>query len=139
MHAKPLAATALNPEVVSFILELECSGCGSKYSHEEIHTFCPICQSPLLVRYDLKAVRKHVDRDAFRCRPGRMWRWHELLPVKDPEILFFLGKVTPLYCTFQVWEKNLDVPTFLSRMKAQIRPAHSKHGDLLRRYPKRKN
>jgi threonine synthase len=92
MHAKSLAAAALNPEVVSFISELECSGCGTKYSHEEIHTFCPICQSPLLVRYDLDAVRKHVDRNDFRCRQGRMWRWHELLPVKDPGNFVFLGE-----------------------------------------------
>ena len=97
MHAKPAINAAFNSGTVSFIVELECSGCGEKYSHDEIYTFCPACQSPLLVRYDLEAVHKHVDRDAVRWRQGRMWRWHELLPVKDPGNFVFLGEGdTPL-------------------------------------------
>ena len=94
---QPAADAAFNSGEVSFIVELECSGCGEKYSHDEIHTFCPVCQSPLLVRYDLEAVRKHIDRDDVRWRQGRMWRWHELLPVKDPGNFVFLGEGdTPL-------------------------------------------
>lgn len=77
---------------VSFFTELECSGCGEKFSSDEIRTFCPECQSPLLARYDLKSVREHVDRDAIRDRPHGMWRWHELLPVKDPNNMIFLGE-----------------------------------------------
>ena len=97
MHANPTRVADLNSGVVSFVSDLECSGCGEKYSCDEIHTFCPNCQSPLLVRYDLEAVHKHVDRDAFLCRQGSMWRWHELLPVKDPGNFVFLGEGdTPL-------------------------------------------
>ena len=97
MHANLAADAAFSSGEVSFIVELECSGCGEKYSHDEIHTYCPVCQSPLLVRYDLEAVRKHMGRDDVRCRQGRMWRWHELLPVKDPENFVFLGEGdTPL-------------------------------------------
>jgi threonine synthase len=76
----------------SFLSEIECSGCGKKFAPDKIHTFCPDCQSPLLARYDLDAVRKHVDRDGIRRRQGRMWRWHELLPVKDPLNFVFLGE-----------------------------------------------
>jgi threonine synthase len=81
----------------SFIAGLECSGCGTKYRADEVHTFCPKCQSPLLVRYDLEAVRSHIDRDELRQRPRGMWRWHELLPVRDARHIITLGEGdTPL-------------------------------------------
>jgi threonine synthase len=84
-------------QISSLISRLECSGCSRKFSPEKIHTFCPDCQSPLLARYDLGAARKHVDRDAICHRSKGMWRWHELLPVKDPQNFVFLGEGdTPL-------------------------------------------
>ena len=76
----------------SYLTHLECSGCGEKYSHVEVHTFCPICQSPLLPNYDLEGVREHVDRDEIPRRKKGMWRWHELLPVLDPANIVFLGE-----------------------------------------------
>jgi threonine synthase len=79
-------------KITSFLLELECSGCAEKFSSDEIHTFCPDCQSPLLARYDLAAIRSQVDRDAIRSRPRGMWRWQELLPVRDPKNFVFLGE-----------------------------------------------
>ena len=82
----------LVPSVTSFLSELECSGCGRKFPFGKIHTYCPDCQSPLLARYDLDAVRKHVDRDAIGHRPKGMWRWQELLPVQDPQNVVFLGE-----------------------------------------------
>jgi threonine synthase len=81
-----------NAQVNSTIVELECSGCGKIFSYHEIHTFCTDCHSPLLARYDLNAVRKQVDRDEIRLRPRGMWRWHELLPVLDPQNFVYLGE-----------------------------------------------
>jgi threonine synthase len=84
----------MNP---SYITHLECSGCGHQYSHREVHTFCPICQSPLLARYDLDQARVKVDRDEITRRRKGMWRWRELLPVVDQENEVFLGEGdTPL-------------------------------------------
>jgi threonine synthase len=76
----------------SYVTILECSGCGRTFSVDEVHTYCPDCQSPSLARYDLEAIRKHLDRDEIRTRPKGMWRWHELLPVKDPRNFVFLGE-----------------------------------------------
>ncbi|HLO33825.1 MAG TPA: threonine synthase [Anaerolineales bacterium] len=82
---------------LSYLTYLECSGCGKKYDHNEIHTFCPICQSPLLSRYDLAAVRQKIDRDEITQRKKGMWRWRELLPVLKEENQVFLGEGdTPL-------------------------------------------
>jgi len=81
----------------SYLIHLECSGCGEKYAHAEVHTFCPICQSPLLSTYDLERACNHVDRDEISRRKKGMWRWHELLPVLDPVNNVFLGEGdTPL-------------------------------------------
>lgn len=81
----------------SYLSHLECSGCGKEYSHNEIHTFCPVCQSPLLARYDLQTARRFVERDEITRRKKGMWRWHELLPVLNTENQIFLGEGdTPL-------------------------------------------
>jgi len=82
---------------LSYLSHLECSGCGKEYSHQQLHTFCPICQSPLLSIYDLERARDAVDRDKISRRPKGMWRWHELLPVLNIENQIFLGEGdTPL-------------------------------------------
>jgi threonine synthase len=82
---------------LSYLSHLECSGCGKEYSHHQLHTFCPICQSPLLALYDLALAREAVDRDEISHRPKGMWRWHELLPVLNIENQIFLGEGdTPL-------------------------------------------
>ncbi len=77
---------------LSYLSHLECSGCGKEYSYKEIHTFCLDCQSPLLSIYDLKRTRQQVDRDEISRRRKGMWRWHELLPVKDLKNIVFLGE-----------------------------------------------
>jgi len=82
---------------LSYLSHLECSGCGREYSHNELHTFCSACQSPLLSIYDLKRARKQVDRDEISRRKKGMWRWQELLPVIHIENQIFLGEGdTPL-------------------------------------------
>ena len=87
----PVTESSTNT-TISLITELDCSGCEEKYSPDEIHTFCPNCQSPLLARYDLERIHSHVDRDEIRTRQGGMWRWHELLPVKNSQNFVYLGE-----------------------------------------------
>ncbi|NJC97819.1 MAG: threonine synthase [Anaerolineae bacterium] len=78
--------------IFSYITNLQCSGCSREYSHREVHTFCPDCNSPLLSIYDLESVRRQMDRYEISRRPKGMWRWHEVLPVMDPENIVFLGE-----------------------------------------------
>jgi len=81
-----------NPGKVTYAADLQCSDCSALFSASEIHTFCPDCQAPLLVNYDLSAARQHVDRDEVHSRQKGMWRWHELLPVLDPQNMISLGE-----------------------------------------------
>lgn len=82
----------MNNQTSTYVLYLECSDCGTRYSTREVHTFCPDCQAALITRYDLTAARRHLDRESLRARPRGMWRWSELLPVDDPANHVNLGE-----------------------------------------------
>jgi threonine synthase len=80
-----------------YLIDLKCSSCGKSYNPDRLQTFCLDCQAPLVATYDLDAVRMHVDRDEIVRRDKGMWRWSELLPVRDPANQIFLGEGdTPL-------------------------------------------
>ncbi|WP_169238641.1 threonine synthase [Candidatus Roseilinea sp. NK_OTU-006] len=81
----------------SFLSHLECSYCGATYSADELHTTCAQCGKVLLARYDLQAARQHLTPEALCRRPTTMWRWFEIMPVRDPANVVTLGEgCTPL-------------------------------------------
>ncbi len=52
---------------------------------------------PLLARYDLEVAARTLTPEALRARPRGLWRWSELLPVRDPAHVVHLGEGdTPL-------------------------------------------
>jgi len=82
---------------MSYIVNLQCYDCGGFYDVDKIQTFCPDCQAPLLARYNVETARRELDRDEFRSRPAGMWRWRELLPVREQANMIYLGEGdTPL-------------------------------------------
>ncbi|MBT7096988.1 pyridoxal-phosphate dependent enzyme, partial [Candidatus Poribacteria bacterium] len=81
----------------SYLSHLECTRCHETYSADETHTTCPACQKVLYARYDLDACRDAFSRDDLRGREGGMWRWFEIMPVRDPANVVSLGEGhTPL-------------------------------------------
>src|SRR4030067_987552 len=82
---------------MSYLHELRCSECSQAFPAGQVQTFCPDCQAPLLARYDLVAARAGLDREEISHRSRGMWRWLELLPVRDPVNIVSLGEGdTPL-------------------------------------------
>jgi threonine synthase len=80
----------------SYLTHLECSNCGAVCSAEELHTTCPACGKVLFGRYDLDAARRELTRETIAAR-GSMWRWFELMPVRDEANVVTLGEGdTPL-------------------------------------------
>ncbi|HSQ17134.1 MAG TPA: threonine synthase [Anaerolineales bacterium] len=77
---------------MSYLTNLSCSECGEIYNPDQVQTFCPTCQAPLLVQYDLNAARQRLDREEISHRTSGMWRWAELLPVRDPQFRLTLGE-----------------------------------------------
>ncbi|MDR3576816.1 MAG: threonine synthase [Anaerolineaceae bacterium] len=82
----------MNKKIMSYLTHLECSGCGNRFEVDRVQTYCPDCQAPLLARYDLKTASQNINPDEIRKRPAGMWRWHELLPVFNPENIVTLGE-----------------------------------------------
>jgi threonine synthase len=82
---------------MSYLSHLQCSDCKRSFNADVVQTFCPDCQAPLLARYNLASAHDTLDRDEFRYRQPGMWRWQELLPVRNPENMLTLGEGdTPL-------------------------------------------
>jgi threonine synthase len=81
----------------SFLSHLQCSFCGREYSAEEIHTTCPNCGKVLFARYDLESACRHFSKDDVIKRHGSIWRWFEIMPVRDEDNVVSLGEGgTPL-------------------------------------------
>ena len=79
-----------------FATHLECSLCQIQYPVMQLINLCR-CGSPLLVRYDLKSLRKIPRPDQRGHRPATMWRYKEFLPVERLEDIISLGEGwTPL-------------------------------------------
>ncbi len=77
---------------MSYLANLSCSECGEIYNPDQVQTFCPTCQAPLLVQYDLNAACQLLDREEISHRKPGMWRWAELLPVRDSQFRLTLGE-----------------------------------------------
>jgi threonine synthase len=82
-----------------YATSLSCTFCGAQYPLSDLG-MCPRCartgeesalNETLGVRYDLEALRRHLDRDEMARRPAGLWRYAELLPVADPALRIDLG------------------------------------------------
>ncbi|HTF09466.1 MAG TPA: threonine synthase [Asanoa sp.] len=80
-----------------FLDHLACPRCGRRHDAETLTNLCD-CGSPLLARYDLDAVRSAVAPAAIAGRGADLWRYRELLPVRDDAHRVTLGEGwTPLW------------------------------------------
>jgi threonine synthase len=66
----------------SSLSHLECPKCAAVRAADAIAHLCA-CGSPLLARYDLARARATLTRDALSTRTWDLWRYAELLPVRD--------------------------------------------------------
>lgn len=79
-----------------FASHLECPKCSLHFETEQPHQLCS-CGSPLLVRYDLEKVAANMSKDVVSSRAPDLWRYRELLPVKDEQNIVTMGEgLTPL-------------------------------------------
>lgn len=77
---------------MSYLTDLQCSYCQHIYDADQLIRLCQACGQPLLARYDLSKAAQELDRDKVIRRSGGMWRFKELLPVRDPRYIFSLGE-----------------------------------------------
>ncbi len=78
------------------VTHLECSLTGERYEADRLHGLSRAGR-PLLVRYDLDAVKANLPKAMLAARDTDMWRWRELLPVRHTQNVVSLGEIeTPL-------------------------------------------
>ena len=69
---------------------LECARCGLRHDADQVQNLCHACASPLLARYDLTRVARPTSENS-------LWRYRDVLPVRNPDPAFSLGEgMTPL-------------------------------------------
>lgn len=81
----------------SFLTHLECTNCGLRHDADQLQTVCTACGKVLFARYDLSGVRQAVTPADFANRRWDMWRYAELLPIRNAANVISLGEgMTPL-------------------------------------------
>jgi len=86
---------------------LECSATGERVASEQLVGLSP-AGKPLLARYDLDALRAAgFAREAVSARRADLWRYAEVLPVRDPAAVVSLG---------EGWTPLLDAPRTARRL-----------------------
>ena len=83
---------------MTYLTELRCPKCNETYSADELQTLCS-CGSPLLAQYDLQHAKSELNKNEIAIRPPGMWKYREVLPVRNPNNIISLGEGgTPLLC-----------------------------------------
>jgi len=85
---------------------LECTLTGERFESEELHGLSP-AGKPLFARYDLEAIRPHFQPADLVGRDASLWRYAEVLPVRDRRFRITLGEgFTPM----------IDAPRLATRL-----------------------
>jgi threonine synthase len=85
---------------------LQCSLTGERFESERLIGLSP-AGKPLLARYDLASLRPTFTRAAVARRRADLWRYAEVLPVRDPAARVCLG---------EGWTPLIDAPRTAARM-----------------------
>ena len=86
----------LTADLPSFVTHLECAMTGERHEADVVHNLSR-AGKPLLVRYDLAGVKRVLSKDVLTRRPPDLWRYRELLPVRNAADIVSLGEcMTPI-------------------------------------------
>jgi threonine synthase len=103
----------------SALSHLDCPRCGARHDADLVQGTCT-CGSPLLARYDLRRVAGLTSPQDIAGRSADLWRYHELLPVREAGHVVSLGEgMTPLLAMPRLG-KALGVPSLLMKDEGLI-------------------
>ena len=74
---------------------LICRECSREYPAEDLHV-CEFCFGPLEVNYNYDEIKQSISHQSLRDGPPSMWRYKDLLPVTDKQIVGENSGFTPL-------------------------------------------
>jgi threonine synthase len=79
------------------LTHLACTACGLSHDAAVPQNVCTACGKPLYPQYDLTAAARTLTKRALRDRPATLWRYREVLPVRNDADIVTLGEgFTPL-------------------------------------------
>jgi threonine synthase len=103
----------------SALTHLECARCGTRHDADEPQNVCA-CGSPLLARYDLDAVGRTMSTSDIKARPPDLWRYHELLPVRDRTNVVTLGEGSTPVMPLPTYGNRIGVPGLLVKDEGML-------------------
>ena len=93
----------------SALSHLVCSRTGTHHDADIVQNLSPV-GAPLLAAYDLERLAATWRPEHLHGRTASLWRWHELLPVRDPAQVITLGEgFTPLL-PLPAFGKQIGIP-----------------------------
>jgi threonine synthase len=79
------------------LTHLACTACGKSHDAAVPQNVCTACGKPLYAHYDLAAAGRTLTKESLRSRVKSLWRYREVLPVKNDADIVTLGEgFTPL-------------------------------------------
>ncbi|MEN1969816.1 threonine synthase [Lentibacillus sp. N15] len=103
----------------SYVSHLYCPKCERTYSSEEKNQLCE-CGAPLLVAYKMNELKEAFKPESLVEREPNLWRYHELLPVEDPQNVVTLGEgMTPMLRMNRVGE-HMGIPNLFMKDEGLI-------------------
>jgi threonine synthase len=98
----------------SALSHLDCSRTGERYEADVVQGVSAV-GVPLLARYDLAKVAETVTPAEIATRAPTLWRYHEVLPVRDPANVVTMGEgMTPLI-PLSSYGDTIGVPRLLMK------------------------
>ena len=80
-----------------YLTHLSCTACGKEHDATVPQNVCTACGKPLFAQYDLAAAKRTLTKESLRTREKSLWRYREVLPVKNESDIVTLGEGwTPL-------------------------------------------
>lgn len=93
------------------VTHLECSLCRLRHEAGEVQNLCVECGKPLLVCYDLDRASETLTKEALASRPASLWRYREVLPVRDATNIVTFG---------EGWTPLLSAANLASRLPIEL-------------------
>ena len=79
------------------LTHLACTACSKEHNATVPQNVCTACGKPLFAQYDLVAAAKTLTKESLHTREKSLWRYREVLPVKNAADIVTLGEGwTPL-------------------------------------------
>lgn len=87
----------ITQKTYSALSHLECARTHKIYDADKLNNVSAV-GSPLVARYDLQKVQRSITKFEISTRPANMWRYRELLPVREHRHIVSMSEgYTPIY------------------------------------------